>query len=180
MQVLLHLASHHGGGSKMMMHLILAVIFTTLLNNVQWLNPVRGLQIISSSEYLLRSNRTGFLLVNVKKVNIHNIFYHILATKWLISHCKLQGKKIIILGSCFNTLNDILFCLLQCKKQYWFLHKTRFACKYPFNLLSSKRQFFWLWRRFVTSPDVNDAYGQFISASNPLISSWNSSASFGP
>lgn len=65
----------------MMMHLILAVIFTTLLNNVQWLNPVRGLQIISSSEYLLRSNRTGFLLVNVKKVNIHNIFYHILATK---------------------------------------------------------------------------------------------------
>lgn len=79
MQVLLHLASHHSGGSKMMMHLMPVVIFTTLLNKVQWLNPVRSLPIIPSSEYLLRSNRAGFLLVNVKKVNTQNIFHLTLA-----------------------------------------------------------------------------------------------------
>lgn len=81
MQVLLHLASHHGGDSKTMMHLVLAVFFTTLLNKVQWLNPGRSLQIIPSSEYLLRSNRTGLLLVNVKNVNIQSIFHPILATE---------------------------------------------------------------------------------------------------
>lgn len=53
----------------MMMQLMLAVIFNTLLNKVQWLNPCRSLHITPSSEYLLRSNRTGFLVVNVKKVH---------------------------------------------------------------------------------------------------------------
>lgn len=34
-------------------------------------------------------------------------------------------------------------------------------------------------RRLVTSPDVSERYGQFISPSSPLTSSWNSSASLG-
>ena len=46
--------------------------------------------------------------------------------------------------------------------------------------VSKRRQFFWMRRRLVTSPDVSERYGQFISPSSPLTSSWNSSASLGP
>jgi len=38
MQVLLHLANRHGGASRMMMHLMLVVLFTTVLNRIQWLS----------------------------------------------------------------------------------------------------------------------------------------------
>lgn len=98
MQVLLHLASPHSRGSKMMMHLTSAAIFKTLLNKVQWLNPGRSLQITASSEYLLRSNRTGFLLVNVNVQKVHAQTGYGVTAKFMrprnriFRHCKLQGR----------------------------------------------------------------------------------------
>lgn len=36
---------------------------------------------IPSQDFLLRISRTGFLLLNVSKVNVQNIFHHALAVE---------------------------------------------------------------------------------------------------